>query len=187
MEDCSRASNSKIQFPCRFPTRMDNVQAQNIDTYAVETKNKGRLIRIAIAIQPETALPAMNCGGDSILRTRQDKEAHGNRMAKTPIDLYRKGNASSPRIDNVRAQDIDTYEQDGQTWVKADSGGISTLATLGSGKNRWKLNQGTEIPRELNLVNENANHWLFEPSYNMPMELYQKALISLGKLFYKVS
>lgn len=100
-------------------------------------------------------------------------------MAKTAIDLYRKGNASSPRMDNVRAQDVDTYEKDGQTWVKADSGGISTFATLGPGKNRWKLNQDTEIPRELRLVNENANHWLFEPSYNMPMELDQKGLRSL--------
>lgn len=108
-------------------------------------------------------------------------------MAKTAIDLYRKGNASSPRMDNVRAQDVDTYEKDGQTWVKADSGEISTLAILRPGKNRWKLNQGTEIPRELRLVNENANHWLLEPSYNMPMELYQKALRSLGELFYKVT
>lgn len=108
-------------------------------------------------------------------------------MATTPIALYRKGNANSPRIDNVRPQDVDTYEENGQVWVVANSGGISTLATQGLGKNRWKLDAGTKIPPELRLVNENDNHWIWEPSYTMPMEEYKAALGLIGEFFYKVS
>ncbi|MCC5598409.1 hypothetical protein LC653_22605 [Nostoc sp. CHAB 5784] len=40
-------------------------------------------------------------------------------MRKTPIDLYRMGNATSSRIDNIRLQDIETYEEDGDMWVIA--------------------------------------------------------------------
>jgi hypothetical protein len=40
-------------------------------------------------------------------------------MAKTPIDLYRRVNANSPRMDNIRLnKDIATYEQDGKIWVR---------------------------------------------------------------------
>ena len=40
-------------------------------------------------------------------------------MAKTPVDVYRRGNVNSPRMDNVRLnKDLATYERDGKTWVK---------------------------------------------------------------------
>ena len=40
-------------------------------------------------------------------------------MAKTPVDLYRKGNASSPRMDNVRInKDIATYVHNDEVWVR---------------------------------------------------------------------
>ncbi len=52
-------------------------------------------------------------------------------MAKTPIELYRSGNANSSRMDNVRPKDVATYTDDnGQVWVNATlGGGISTFAT----------------------------------------------------------
>jgi hypothetical protein len=56
-------------------------------------------------------------------------------MAKTPVDLYRRGNANSPRMDNVRLnKDIAIYERDGKIWVKEtvaegfEPGGISTFS-----------------------------------------------------------
>ncbi|MEJ6481587.1 hypothetical protein N0Y54_09645 [Nostoc punctiforme UO1] len=67
-------------------------------------------------------------------------------MRKTPIDLYRMGNATSSRIDNIRLKDIETYEEDGDILVVAGSGGISTFAVQGAGKNWWKLDRGTDIP-----------------------------------------
>ncbi|MGL5794490.1 MAG: hypothetical protein ACRC06_08785 [Waterburya sp.] len=40
-------------------------------------------------------------------------------MVKTPVDLYRRGNANSPRMDNIRLnKDIAIYQRDGITWVK---------------------------------------------------------------------
>ncbi|MBH8554194.1 hypothetical protein I8751_17855 [Nostocaceae cyanobacterium CENA357] len=108
-------------------------------------------------------------------------------MRKTPIDLYRMGNATSSRIDNIRSQDIETYEEDGDIWVVAGSGGISTFAVQGVGKNWWKLDRGTDIPNELRLVNDYGNHWLWEPSYTMRIEDYKMALQLVGEAFYKVN
>jgi hypothetical protein len=108
-------------------------------------------------------------------------------MRKTPVDLYRMGNAVSPRLENIRAKDIQVYEDGGRTWVAANSGGISTFSIRGTGKNWWKLDQGTEIPNQLRVVNDHGSHWLWEPSYSMPIDTYQEALQSVGNKFYKVS
>lgn len=79
------------------------------------------------------------------------------------------------------------YNYNGDVWVVANSGGISTFATQGAGKNWWKLNQGTDIPTELALVNDYDNHWSWEPSYTMPIDEYKAALRLIGASFYKVS
>lgn len=40
-------------------------------------------------------------------------------MIKTPVDLYLRGNATSPRMDHIRPnKDIAIYENNGQIWVK---------------------------------------------------------------------
>lgn len=110
-------------------------------------------------------------------------------MAKTPINLYRQGNASSPRMDNVRPnRDIAVYEVGEEAWVNATlGGGISTFATLKSGKNWWKLSLGTDIPAQLELVNDRNEHWLWKPRYNMPLEEYKAALRLIAASFEKVS
>ncbi len=110
-------------------------------------------------------------------------------MAKTPLNLYRQGNANSARMDNVRPnKDVATYEENGQVWVHTTlGGGISTFATQRSGKNWWKLDAGTDIPGELDLVNDHNDHWLWKPSYTMPIEEYKEALRLIGTSFNKVS
>ena len=110
-------------------------------------------------------------------------------MAKTPLNLYRQGNANSARRDNVRPnKDVATYEENGQVWVDATlGGGISTFATQRSGKNWWKLDAGTYIPGELDLVNDHNDHWLWKPSYTIPIEQYKEALRLTGASFNKVS
>ena len=108
-------------------------------------------------------------------------------MRITPTTLYRQGNAIFPRIDNVRPQDIETYESDNEVWVVANSGGISTFATQGRGKNWWRLNQGSIIPDQIELVNDYGNHWSWEPRYTMVMEEYKAALRQVDTLFEKVS
>ncbi|MCL1472440.1 hypothetical protein [Argonema antarcticum] len=84
-----------------------------------------------------------------------------------------------------------TYEHNGQLWVKATSqgeipSGISTFATPGVGKNWWKLDLGTDIPPELRLLNDYSDHWVWEPSETMPMDLYKAALRLIGASFYRV-
>jgi hypothetical protein len=108
-------------------------------------------------------------------------------VRKTPIDLYRMGNAISSRMENIRVKDIDIYDADGKMWVAANSGGISTFSIRGIGKNWWKLDSDTEIPSELRVVNDYGNHWLWEPSYSMPLDEYQHVLSSVGYRFYKVN
>jgi len=108
-------------------------------------------------------------------------------VRKTPVDVYRMGNAISSRMENIQAKDIDIYEADGKMWVAANSGGISTFSIRGSGKNWWKLDLDAEIPSELRVVNDYGNHWLWEPSYSMPLDEYQQVLQSVGDRFYKVS
>jgi hypothetical protein len=108
-------------------------------------------------------------------------------VRKTPVDLYRMGNAVTARLENIRVKDIEMYEDSGKTWVGANSGGISTFSVRGSGKNWWKLDQGSEIPNDLRVVNDYGNHWLWEPIYSMPLNDYQEALRLVAKQFYKVS
>lgn len=115
-------------------------------------------------------------------------------MAKTPVDLYRRGNSKSPRMDNVRLdKDIATYEKEGTQWVKEtvasglEPGGISTFSVQGRGKNWWKIDAGIEIPPELELINDRGNHWLWKPSQTMLLEKYKRALFLSNQFFYKVS
>jgi len=120
-------------------------------------------------------------------------------MNTTPVALYRQGNASSPRMDNVRPnKDITVYEQQDELWVMltleegrlsggmSRSEGISTFESPGSGKNWYKLEFGTDIPPELELVNDRAGHWLFQPSRPMTLEKYKEALHLIGTFFCKI-
>lgn len=114
-------------------------------------------------------------------------------MAKTPVDLYRRGSANSPKMDNVRPdKDVAVYENNDELWVmetvgEESSGGISTFSKLGKGKNWWKLDAETEIPVELELINDHGYHWLWKPRQNMPLDKYKAALISIANSFRKVS
>jgi hypothetical protein len=90
-------------------------------------------------------------------------------MIKTAVDLYRRGNATSPRMDHVRPnKDIAIYENNGQIWVKETLvdgqtlGGISTFSVQGIGR-------------------------LWKPLFPMSIETYQQALRVIGELFYRVS
>ena len=91
----------------------------------------------------------------------------------------------SARMNNVREQDIEIFDRNGEWWVAANSGGISTFSIVGRGKNWWRLDEGMEIPTELRVVNDYGNHYLWEPSYAMLLEDYKYALAAIGDLFYK--
>ena len=114
-------------------------------------------------------------------------------MITTPITLYRQGNATSPRMDNVRAnKDVAIFEESGVLWVLANlsdgrsPSGISTFANPGIGKNWWRLDAGCDLPIELKLLNDRDNHWLWQPSQIMTIDRYQSALKMIGFLFTKI-
>lgn len=106
----------------------------------------------------------------------------------TTVKLWRNGNATSPRLDNVRDGDIVTWDYQGRTYVQAGTGGVSTYADGTPGyptpgqKNWWSLAAGSEISTFLNVVLDPAiaGHYLWEPAYNMPLARYVNALKEAG-------
>lgn len=119
-------------------------------------------------------------------------------MASTPIDLFRNGNASGPRMDRVKTNlthppgsyDIDvTVDSQGIQWVGANTGGISTAdKVINTWKKVWKLDAGTTIPNELNVWNDDPSqgHWTWDPSYRMLLSDYVKALALMNGFFTRI-
>ena len=66
-------------------------------------------------------------------------------------DLYRLGNATSPKLQNVRPDDVKTYERNGVVMVRADGFGIS----LGTEQSIERMNW--------------HNAWLWKIPANFPM------------------
>ncbi len=96
-------------------------------------------------------------GGTAALTVQElslDREVRTTRvhvlMPKTLTDLYRRGNASGPRMAHVRlGKDILTFQKNGDDWVAARSGGVSTFSVQGAGTNWWCLPAGFDYPGEL--------------------------------------
>ena len=109
-------------------------------------------------------------------------------MPKTTTDLYRRGNASGPRLTHVRiGKDIVTYPSGGTDWVRARSGGVSTFSVPGPGRNWWLLPRGFDYPDELFVVNDHGNHYNWEPNVDLPLADFLRLLASVEPAFRKVS
>jgi hypothetical protein len=106
-------------------------------------------------------------------------------MGITPVDLYRRGNATSPRIDHIRSIDVGRFTLSGVEWVVGRSGGISTFASSPSpGRGKiWRLPAGVPYSDELVLINDHGNHWSWEPAQNMELTRYRELLAALGRSF----
>lgn len=114
-------------------------------------------------------------------------------MGKTPEDLYRSGNATSPNLDRVRItgpdRDVDHYaDQSGQVWVEANGKGVSTsTAPDPSWRGRpWRLPAGSSYPDELLVWPDEPGHYAWVPARDMRLEDYKAALALAGKGFVKV-
>jgi hypothetical protein len=109
-------------------------------------------------------------------------------MPITTIDFYRRGNASSPRMANVRiGKDIVTFQINGIDWVAARSGGVSTFSVQGFGTNWWLLPAGFDYPDELLVVNDHGNHYNWEPSIDLPLADFITFLENVEPAFQEVS
>ena len=107
-------------------------------------------------------------------------------MGITSTTLYRMGNASGPKMDNVRLQspdpDIDHYtDVSGTVWVRAGTGGVSTWETPKTGLRGkvWRIPAGTAFPDRLRVWNSEPGHWLWEPVHNMRLSDFKDDLASV--------
>jgi hypothetical protein len=107
-------------------------------------------------------------------------------MGTTPNDIYRRGNQTSPRMDHVRVPaDVTNFMQNGVEWVQGRSGGISTFSSAtpqGTGR-IWHLPKGTTYSDELFLVNDQGDHWSWEPAHDMEMADFRGFLAAVGRNF----
>jgi hypothetical protein len=119
----------------------------------------------------------------------------------TSIALYRSGNATGPRLNQVRIPpkegtiDIEIYEKEvnGEKMIYVDStsGGISTFDAPLPSQNKkvrwWKIPAGTIIPHGLIITKDhsiesiNITHYTIRPLNDMPLTEYKKLLRILAQ------
>ena len=106
-------------------------------------------------------------------------------MAMTPVDLYRRGNTSGPRMNHVRYSDIATFINNGDEWVIGQSGGVSCFdINPPPGKGPiWCLPKGSPYSDELFLRDDRNTHWSWEPAHDMSMGDYRAVLATVGRNF----
>jgi hypothetical protein len=108
-------------------------------------------------------------------------------MGVTPVDLYRAGNSTGPRMDRVRPTDIVVIQQHGVDWVNPQQGGVSTReAIYWPSRHWWRILQGTSFTDFLVLRKDHGDHWLWEPARGMEFAEYVRLLATLNKEFMHV-
>lgn len=109
-------------------------------------------------------------------------------LAATPCDLFRAGKTSGPKFE-VRAGEVMTFTHNGEPWVVARSGGVSTLETMRPGmRGPWyRLPAGTPYDDAVFFLhNDRPGHRQWEPAYPMRLADYVAALAGLGAQFVVV-
>lgn len=112
---------------------------------------------------------------------------------KIDIDLYRGGNAGSPRFDNVRDKDVIKWRDPATdvVWVKGMSGGVSTFTAPKPETNWWWIRAGTVVPKGLTVTRDHTfpengvTHYTLRPADDMTLEAYidaMKTLLNVTKL-----
>ena len=91
------------------------------------------------------------------------------------IELYRGGNATSPRLHNVRDRDIVKFKdaESGLVKVKGMSGGVSTFTDPKPEANWWCIKAGTLVPPKLVITRDTTDpktsitHYTIRPQSDM--------------------
>ncbi len=102
-----------------------------------------------------------------------------------PEDLYRLGNARSPRIDVVRVpKDITAIDQTGILMVRAGNKGISLfnkkdIKRVQLGGWVWEIKKGTRLPAGLMYINDHGGHYCIAPTRSMRLSEYKSLLSTL--------
>lgn len=92
-------------------------------------------------------------------------------------DLYRSGNTTSPKLDNVRkGTDI---KVDSGDRVIPSSGGVSTFTSPQAGwkpQSTWVLPESASLGTGLTAKNDHGTHWLIAPTSAMKFDEYVSLL-----------
>jgi hypothetical protein len=81
-------------------------------------------------------------------------------------DLYRFGNSTSPRLDHVRSNDVDLYENNGVVHVRANGKGISLLTEQEAQQKPdwlWLVPRNTPMPPGFALNPDRPGHFSLCP------------------------
>ncbi|KZT09408.1 uncharacterized protein LAESUDRAFT_607747, partial [Laetiporus sulphureus 93-53] len=101
-------------------------------------------------------------------------------------NLYRSGNTTSPRFDNVRkGKDIQVDKNDN---VILGSGGVSTFTAAQQGwkpQSTWILPGTANIGSHLKALNDHGAHWLIAPASEMSFNAYVDYLKPLNSMCHK--
>ena len=115
-------------------------------------------------------------------------------FTRVPVDLFRMGNASGPRLDAVRPRDVDIVDHrfsDGSTKQMVRSeGGISTFDAVNprlKGDKWWRIPAGTELPDSIHVVMDRRDprtkiaHYSLRPARYMPLLEFIEGLRELAE------
>lgn len=98
------------------------------------------------------------------------------------VDLYRSGNANSPRMDNVRDHDV-TIDNG---VVKANTGGISTNSNQGALQGKvWRFPKDTNPPDNIGIVNDHGTHYAWQSTEDVTKDVFKQRLALSHASFVK--
>ena len=108
-----------------------------------------------------------------------------------PEDVFRLGNAQSPRLGNVRDRDVDLIVINDILVVIANGKGISVFDKTGIEAAPfegwvWQLPAALHLPAGLKLVKDKPHHYCIAPTVNMPVDKYKGLLEELGLHAHRV-
>ena len=113
----------------------------------------------------------------------------------TRFAVFRSGNASGPRLSDLRLKDVRPDDPDIETGV--DPTGALTVIAISGGVSVWEypdlrwrkvwvLPAGSAYRPELKIWCDASPHWLIAPAHDMLLSRYVVALDTLNRGFVRV-
>jgi hypothetical protein len=101
-----------------------------------------------------------------------------------PKHVFRLGNASTPKLSNIRPHDVDLTKVNDVVVVVANNAGVSVFNEQGLAERDmsgwvWQFNATTPMPQDLKLVHDRPGHYTNAPTVNMPLDKYKGLLEEL--------
>ena len=69
---------------------------------------------------------------------------------------------------------------------RAHSGGVSTFASPGPGRNWWVLPAGADYPDEISVINDHGDHYNWEPNVDLPLADFVALLATVESAFTRI-